>query len=193
MVFSDPEATVQRSTTLQHKHALTIKNRRGGFTDNDPLVPIPNQGNFMRILQKSLPDNKGFVSWHNLACIKLRGYQVEIIRTFIHHLGITYWRLRYLVPKAAEALSHTSWVQINSLYFNVMITPYNKAINLDIFYSVTSAEITNKEMVTSKDPNVLMEQLTPIPNVFSPMPPEADDRVIRGIMQKITPHSYKNL
>ena len=172
MVCSDSGATVQRSTNPQHLNVLNIKNRRGGLTYNDPLVPIPNQGNFMRILQKSSPDNKGFVSWQNLACIKLRGYQVEIIRTFIHHLGISYWRLRYLVPKAAGALSHTSWVQINSLYFNVMITPYNKTINLSIFNSVTSAEVANKEMVTSKDPDVLLEQLTPIPNAFSPMPPE---------------------
>ena len=168
---SDPEATVQRSAT-QHKHALTIKSRRGGHTNNDPLVPIPNQGNFMRILQKSLPDNKGFVSWQTLACIKLRGYQVEIIRTFIHHLGISFWRLRYLVPKAAGTLSHTNWVQINSLYFNVMITPYNKTINLSIFNSVISAEVTNKEIATSKDPDMVLELLTPIPNAFSPMPPE---------------------
>lgn len=127
----------------------------------------------MRILQKSLPDKKGFVSWDKLACIKLRGYQVDIIRTFIHHLGISYWRLRYLVPKAASTLSHTSWVQINSLYFNVMITPYNKTINLSIFNSVTSAEVhNNKEIVTSKDPDMLMEQLTPIPNAFSPLPAE---------------------
>ena len=162
------------STALQHKNVLNIKNRRGGLmiTHNDPLIPVPNQGNFMRILQKSLPDNKGFVSWQNLACIKLRGYQVEIIRTFVHHLGISYWRLRYLVPKAAAALSHNSWVQINSLYFNVIITPYNKTINLSIFNSVTSAEVTNKEMVTSKDPDVLMDQLTSIPNAFSPLPPE---------------------
>lgn len=127
----------------------------------------------MRILHKSVPNEKGIVSWYKIACIKLRGYQVEIIRTFIHQLGISYWRLRYLVPKAASVLSRNSWVQINSLYFNVMITPHNRTINLAIFNTVTSAEVTNKEIITSKDPDMLMEQLTPIPNAFSPLPTDA--------------------
>ena len=154
----------------QLKDFPKIKNRRGGIIDNDSLVPIPNQENFMRILKKSPPNEEGFVSWHKMACIKLRAYQVEIIRTFIHHLGISYWRLRYLVPKAASTLSHTSWVQINSLYFNVMITPHNRAINMSIFNTVTAAKATNKEIVMSKDPDMLMEELLPIPNAFSPTP-----------------------
>ena len=158
----------------QHKDFLRIKKRRGGLTDSDLLIPIPNQGNFMRILKKSPPDKEGFVSWHEMACIKLRGYQVEIIRAFIHHLGISYWRLRYLVPKAASTLSHTNWVQINSLYFNVMITPHHRAINMSNFNSVTSAKITgNKGIVLSKDPDMLMEELLPIPNAFSPTPMES--------------------
>lgn len=123
----------------------------------------------MQILLKSLPNEKGIVSWNTVACIELRGYQVEIIRTFIQHLGISFWRLRYLVPKAASILSYNSWVRIDSLYFKAMITPNNKAVNLNIFMTVTSAEVnSHKEIVLSKDPDMLMDQLVPIPNAFSP-------------------------
>ena len=166
-----PETTFHSPTVHPYNQSpMVVKNRRCGININSDLIPIPNENNSMRILQKSLPNEKGFVSWHKLASIKLRGYQVEIIRTFIHHLGISYWRLRYLVPKAASILSHTSWVQINSLYFDVMITPHNKAINMNIFTTITSAEVTNNEIVTSKDPDMLMDQLTPIPNAFSSLP-----------------------
>ena len=166
------EIAVHSPTAQQHNQSTTTVryHRRCGINIDDDLIPIPNEDNFMRILQKSPPNEKGFVNWHKLASIKLRGYQVEIIRTFIHHLGISFWRLRYLVPKAASVLSHTSWVQISSLYFNVMITPHNKAINLSIFNTITSAELTDKVIVTSRDPDMLMEQLTPIPNAFSPLP-----------------------
>jgi len=172
-------------TAVQHKQLTTaVRNRRDGFGNNNNPIPIRNQDNFMRILQKSLPNKEGFVSWHNMACIKLRGYQVEIIRTFVYNLGITYWRLRYLVPKAANILSHTNWVQIESLYFNVMITPHEKTISLGIFMSVTLAQVKNKQIITSKDPDMLMEQLTPIPNIFSTLQ-SADHSVTINVEDKI--------
>lgn len=154
----------------QHKQTAAAKNRRGGLDNIDHLIPIPNQDNYMRILQKSLPNKEGFVTWCNLATIKLRGYQVEIIRTFVYQIGISYWRLRYLVPKAASILSYNYWVQINCPYFNVMITPQNRTVHLNIFETVTSATMDDKEIVTSKDPDKLMDQLTPIPNSFTRIP-----------------------
>ena len=41
---------------------------------------------------------------------------IKIIRTFVHHLGISYWRLRYLVPKAAalQYILYTKRVQLGT-------------------------------------------------------------------------------
>ena len=171
------ETIVHSPTSDQYDQSTVPIDRRCGFIDND--IPIPNEGNYIRILQKSPPNKNGFVSWHNVACIKLRGYQVEIIRSFVYHLGVSYWRLRYLVPQAASVLTHNSWVQINSLYFNVMMMPCNVVTHLSIFNAVTLAEFTDNEIVKSKDPDLLMDKLKPIPNAFSPLQAEQEAEMMQ--------------
>ena len=153
-----------------------------------PLSPIPNSeemlsgrssqdiqspptvsgpANQMMILQKSRPNERGFVSWLEVGSFILRPYQVEIIETFTHCVGISHWRLQYLVHKAASSLCSGCWVKIESSNFRVMITPSYDAIDLTHFNKVTLAR-SDDGVWMSKDPDQMMDQLEPIPNVLTP-------------------------
>ena len=133
---------------------------------HSPLV-VTGPANQMKILQKSRPNERGFVSWMEVGSFTLRPYQVEIIETFTHCVGISHWRLQYLVHKAASSLCSGCWVKIESSNFSVMITPNYEAIDLIQFNKVTSAR-SDDGVWMSKDPDLLKDQLKPIPNVLTP-------------------------
>ena len=130
-----------------------------------PVVTGP--ANEMKILQKSRPNERGFVSWIAVGSFILRPYQVEIIETFTHCVGISHWRLQYLVHKAASSLCSGCWVKIESSNFSVMITPNYEAIDLTHFNKITLAR-SDDGVWMSKDPDLLIDQLEPIPNVLTP-------------------------
>jgi len=156
--------TPHSSTSTDIEEMVSDESSR--YTHSPPVNSEP--ANAMKILQKSRPNERGIVSWIEAGSFTLRPYQVEIIKTFTHCVGISHWRLQYLVHKAASSLCSGCWVKIESSNFSVMITPNYEVVDLAHFNKVTSARSDDDGTWISKDPDLLMDQLEPIPNVLTP-------------------------